>query len=155
MQPPFITHCCRTTALFFLQSREIWRDAARANTVRYERTSIASLAENIYTLDELSEIAVQIRMDDRITGSIRFQITFSDISLIIGTVHQYFVPWPILWWPTRCHFFIPLVTAPEDWIYINDDPPVVEQPVVNDLAHCELGSYGFHEFLATVPTQGY
>ena len=72
-------------------------------------------------------------MSDRLHRIRALQVAFRHISLKLTVVDEHMVPWLVLGWTTKRHFFIPLGTSFKLEVDIDDYPPIIKQAMVNNL----------------------
>ncbi len=62
---------------------------------------------------------------------IRFEVLFSYIRLVLGSVWQYVIPRTVLGWPRTGHGFVPCLGSLKVHIDIDDYASVIEQLVLH------------------------
>ena len=95
-------------------------------------------------LEGVEEVAEQ-RVLDRRPERVFFEISLCDVSLVEGAAHQYSVPGLIFWRPTLRHLLVPLLTQREHRVHIDDDAPVVEELVMDELSNVVSGFEDDHQ----------
>lgn len=71
------------------------------------------------------------------TGVVGFQVALGNVGLMVRVVYQHVIPGSVLGRACAGHALVPLVATLESRIHIHDDPPVMEQPVMHQLADME------------------
>ena len=66
---------------------------------------------------------------------IGFEVLFSYIRLMLGSVWQYVIPWTVLGRPRTGHGFVPFLGSPKVGIDVDDYTSVIEQLVVHYVTH--------------------
>jgi len=92
----------------------------------------------VAVLERVEEVAEQ-RVLDRRPERVFFEISLCDVRLVKGAAHQYPVPRRIFGGPALRHLFVPLLTQREHRVHIDDDAPVVEEPVMDELPDVVFG----------------
>ena len=85
------------------------------------------------TASEISEVALYQRMFNRKATLIWFQILFSYIRLMLGTMWQHLIPRTVLGWSRTSHHFIPFIGSLKVRIDMDNYASVVEQLVAHDV----------------------
>ena len=81
-------------------------------------------------------------MADRFAVEVGLDILFGDVGLVHGAVDQHLVPGLVLGRLAARYGVIPLVGTLIGGIDVDDDAPVIEQLVVDQLADPETGAVG-------------
>jgi len=98
----------------------------------------------VAVLEGIEEVAEQ-RVLDRRPERVFFEISLCDVCLVEGAAHQYSVPGLIFWRPTLRHLLVPLLTQREHRVHIDDDAPVVEELVMDELSNVVSGFEDDHQ----------
>ena len=77
-------------------------------------------------------------MSNRVATVVGFEVAFGHVRRVLGAVNEYVIPREVFRWSRSCYFFIPLVGSPKSCIDIENDAPVVEFLMVDDLAYEKL-----------------
>ena len=75
---------------------------------------------------------------DRLTAFVGIEMAFGHVGRVLGSVDEYVIPRHLLWRSRSGHLLIPLVGSLKRRIDIEDDAPVVELLVMDELADEEL-----------------
>lgn len=90
-------------------------------------------AEGVTTLLESREQLIQIGMVDRFPGGIRNQVALRYIGSLMKIVHQHVIPRLVFRGFRPGHLIVPLVSALEARIHVNDNTAVAELDMINQL----------------------
>ena len=88
------------------------------------------------------------RMIDGAARGVGLQVALGDIGRVLGIVDQHVVPGLVLGRLAARHGVIPLVGTLKGGIDVDDDAPVIEQLVVDQLADPEMGTDGSRHMVA-------
>lgn len=91
---------------------------------------------------ERIEERTEKRVLDRRAVAVRLEIALGDVGLVQCASDQHSVPGRILGRPAPRYLVVPLVAQRELEVDVDDDPAVVEEPVMDELTDRELGRVG-------------
>ena len=88
---------------------------------------------------ESLEISIYHRVIHRVPGGIIVQVSFSDISFLVGIVNQHLVPGFVFGGSGQRDFVVPFILALKNGINVHNNPPVIEQFMLDKLTYVEFG----------------
>ena len=105
--------------------------------------SVGRFVGNVNAILKTLKEVVERRMPDRPSGAVVFEIALCDVCPVIGAIDENAVPRLVFRRQGLRSGSIPRFRSGEASVDINDDSPVVEEPVMDGLADREV-RFGIH-----------
>ena len=110
----------------------------------FDRASIGFAPSKVTALSKGSEEVGDQWVIDGPTFAIGFEVALRHVGRMSRAVHEYVVPGCVFWRPRAGDLLVPVLTPLEGCVDVEDDTPIVETEVVNEVADPEARFLRLH-----------